>query len=263
LSSRFFISILVVLIVALATLATLGYRAIHKPVGPPGTDLQAPALDQSAAAGVDHCSPNPCLNSGACTDKVVTFTCSCVPPWTGRRCGNATFNVTASARGSYASSTWYPPAPGITISGNCCGGNEMRAYFVFRIPTFTGTVRFVMLHLDQVKYESPDESEALAVYDVSTPVTTLTAHPRPWDSIFADLGGGTQLGMFNVTASGTGTTIPILLPRAVGAVSEARGTTFAIGVTLATPSGQGNENVSFSSGSEGRTHRLEIRVTDP
>jgi hypothetical protein len=186
-----------------------------------------------------------------------------VLPWTGRRCGNATFDVTATARGSYASSTWYPPASGITISGNCCGGNEMRAYFVFPIPTFTGRVRFVLLHLEQVKYESPDESEALAVYDVSTPVTTLTAHPRPWDSIFADLGDGTQLGTCNVTASGTGTTIPILLPRAVGAVSKARGTTFAIGVSLATPSGQGNENVTFSAGSEERMHRLEIRVTAP
>jgi hypothetical protein len=230
---------------------------------PRAADIRPVELDPDSAVVGDHCSPNPCLNGGTCADRGTSFTCSCVPPWSGFRCGNATFIVNASARGTYASTTWYPPASGISIAGHCCGGNEVRPYFVFPIPSFTGSVRFVLLHLEHEKYESPDESETLVVYDVSTPVTTLAAHPKPWDAVFADLGGGTQLGTFDVSAGTVGATVPVLLPRAAGAVSRARGSSLAIGVSLGTASGGSNENVTFGATTEARRPRLEIRVTMP
>ena len=35
---------------------------------------------------IDDCSPNPCENSGACTDLVNAFQCDCTPGYTGATC---------------------------------------------------------------------------------------------------------------------------------------------------------------------------------
>ena len=35
---------------------------------------------------IDDCSPNPCENSGACTDLVNAFQCACTPGYTGDTC---------------------------------------------------------------------------------------------------------------------------------------------------------------------------------
>jgi hypothetical protein len=35
---------------------------------------------------INDCEPNPCLNSGTCTDGVDTYTCACVAGYTGPSC---------------------------------------------------------------------------------------------------------------------------------------------------------------------------------
>ena len=40
---------------------------------------------------IDDCLPNPCQNSGTCTDEVNNYTCSCATGYTGYNCSIGTF----------------------------------------------------------------------------------------------------------------------------------------------------------------------------
>ena len=37
-------------------------------------------------ANIDECNPNPCLNGGACTDEVNSYTCVCADGYEGNTC---------------------------------------------------------------------------------------------------------------------------------------------------------------------------------
>ena len=38
---------------------------------------------------IDECASEPCYNAGSCIDSVNRFTCQCVDPFHGRRCGQS------------------------------------------------------------------------------------------------------------------------------------------------------------------------------
>ena len=40
----------------------------------------------SMFADIDDCTDTSCLNGGTCVDGVDTFTCTCLPGWTGTNC---------------------------------------------------------------------------------------------------------------------------------------------------------------------------------
>lgn len=45
-------------------------------------------------AEVDECQPNPCLNGATCLDGPVSFTCVCLPSYTGELCEKGQLRVT-------------------------------------------------------------------------------------------------------------------------------------------------------------------------
>jgi hypothetical protein len=216
--------------------------------------------DGFTCTNIDDCSPNPCRNGGSCTDKVSSFTCSCVSPWSGPTCGTGTLTVNAGARGFYTSTTWMAPVSGNTTTGFQGADLEERSYFGFQIPNFSGNVDSVTLKLEVARYDSPDASESFFVYDVSTPLATVTSNPNPWSAIFNDLGSGTSYGSFVLNASVVGTVKSVILTPAITGVSNARGSTFAVGVAEYTNSNAGGETAAFSQDTESRTHQLEINV---
>jgi hypothetical protein len=218
---------------------------------------------------INDCSPNPCKNGGSCVDGIGSHTCSCVGVWSGPSCETGTLIVNASAHGKYPNVDWLPPNSGNTTTGYQGVGAsllEYRSYFGFNIPSFSGTVSSVTLNLEVVRYDSPDASESFWVYDVSTPLATVTSLPSPCgpatqcSSIFDDLGSGTTYGSFTLNSSSTGTIKSVVLTPAITGVSNARGGTFTVGITEYTGPGDGGEVVLFNSDTESRIDQLEIKV---
>ena len=210
---------------------------------------------------IDDCSPNPCRNGGMCVDGVASFTCSCVAPWTGSNCSSATLTVDATAYGYYSS------FQGLMTGGNTTTGTigadwEYRSFFVFHIPSFTGTVDTVTLRLEHESYDSGNASESFIVYDVSTPIAKLVDFSAPQMEVFDDLGSGTQYGTFSLSESTVNTVRPILLTGAVTAISNGRGSDFAVGIRSlgVTGSETSAEYARFSAGEEPRVHQLQIVV---
>lgn len=112
----------------------------------------------------------------------------------------ATITVDASASGRYFNSGtfltgqygtgWHSGVPG-----------EARSFFVFDLSGVTGTITAATLRLATnpsfSTYISPDPSETFTLFDVSTPLATLTSGGGG----FADLGTGTTLGSFVATGA--------------------------------------------------------------
>jgi hypothetical protein len=94
-------------------------------------------------------------------------------------------------------------------------------------------------------YISPNATETLQLYDVSTPVASLTASsaagPAGVDT-YNDLGSGTVFGERVVSAADNGTTVSIAFNAdGLAALNAARGGLFAFGGALTTLSGADNE----------------------
>lgn len=215
----------------------------------------------TGCTNINDCAGSPCKNGGTCQDGINAYTCSCKTPWSGSTCQNATLTINASARGYYADLDWLPPSNGNTITG--WGGQWLySSFFVFPIPNFTGTVSSVTLKLEHENYESSDASEIVTVRDVTTPVSTLLSNTQPSQTIFQDLATGTQYGTLNGwSASTVGTIRSFALSGAITPVSGARGTNFAIGVSLSPVKvADKAEYVRFSADTEARTHQLEVVV---
>jgi hypothetical protein len=211
---------------------------------------------------IDNCANSPCKNGGTCKDAVNDFKCTCTGAWSGSTCQNATLTIDASAQGYYGDASWLPPTTGNTIAG-WNGGYGEASYFIFPIPSFTGTVSSVTLKLEHQDYDSPDTNEIVQVNDVSTPVATLLNNTSPSQAIYQDLATGTQYGSLTGWSAATvGSIRSFALSGGLTAVSNARGTNFAIGVSLSSLSnGTVAELVSFSQKSDVRVHQLQIVVT--
>jgi len=54
-----------------------------------GSRSKRPALEVCYSTAADHCSPNPCLNGGTCTNTQDGYSCECAPGYTGDNCGSA------------------------------------------------------------------------------------------------------------------------------------------------------------------------------
>src|SRR4029079_6274681 len=108
---------------------------------------------------------------------------------------------------------------------------DERSFFVFDLATVTGNIVGAELRLANPSsgYSSPDPTETLAMWDVTTPIATLTAGGSGLTAIYNDLGTGTQFGLRSVSAADNNTTVIIPLnPAAVTALNAQRGSQFAI-----------------------------------
>jgi Notch-like protein len=218
---------------------------------------------------INDCAGNPCKNGGTCANLVNEFKCTCSSPWSGSTCQNATLTINATARGYYTSADWFPPSHSNTLTGFGSPDFSYAAFLVFPIPNFTGNVSSVTLRLEHESYGSPHTSEVVSVRDVSTSVSTLintTTASSATVAIYNDLMTGTAYGSLNGwTAATVGTVRSMTLSAGLTAVSNARGSNFALSImidSLSKIEGEA-ETLRFAADTEARTHQLQVVVVPP
>ena len=96
-------------------------------------------------------------------------------------------------------------------------------------------------------------------------VSTLLSNTMPSQAIYQDLATGTQYGTLNGWSQATlGTVRSFALSGAITPISNARGSSFAIGVSTSPVKVQDtSEAIRFSFDAEARTHQLQVVVVPP
>jgi hypothetical protein len=142
---------------------------------------------------------------------------------------------------------------------------DHRSYYVFDLTAVSQAIAAAQLNLFNPTngYSSPDPTETLGIFDVSTPLTALQATGSGQTAIYNDLGSGTSYGSQTVSAASNGQLIAIPLnAAAVSALNAARGTRTAVGGALTSISGTANQFVfGFTNGTE--TKQLVLTLADP
>jgi len=114
-----------------------------------------------------------------------------------------------------------------------------RNYHLFDLPTLAADETITSAELRIIhpgnSYDSPDASETVKFYDVSTAGSILrspddTQPLSTLGAIFADLGGGVEFGTFDATSASNGTTESILLNSdALASITASLGGEWGIG----------------------------------
>jgi hypothetical protein len=129
----------------------------------------------------------------------------------------------------------------VGFGGTACGSSdeEFRDFFVFDLSGVSDEVVAATLRV-QVPgsgdgYESPDPSEDLSLFEVTTSVPTLTAGGLGMTAIYDDLGDGPAYGTRTFTAADETTIVDVALNAAgIAAINAAIGGDFALGGALTT-----------------------------
>jgi PEP-CTERM motif len=117
---------------------------------------------------------------------------------------------------------------------------DHRSFFVFNLAGLSGTIESASLNIFNPSYSSPDPTETLGIFDVSTSIATLIANGAGQVGIYNDLGSGTLFGSTSVSAANNGAYVSILLsPAALAALQSGFGGSFAFGGSLTTLSAPG------------------------
>lgn len=153
-------------------------------------------------------------------------------------------------------------------------GTERRSFFVFDLSTVSGTVTAATLRLFNplvsptlTGYQSPDPSETLEIYDVTTSAASVTGAAAGVGG-FSDFGSGTLYGSKTVSAADNGTVVEIVLNASAVAAIDSGSGLFLLGGALSTLSGTENQYVfGFSTasfaGDDVRQLVLEVREETP
>ncbi len=183
----------------------------------------------------------------------------------------ATLQVTATDSGFYASNGNHTPQNQNYLTGRF-DTTERRSFFVFDLAGVSGAVTGATLNLFNPDvsaflkgYVSPDPSEALAVFDVSTPISTLTLGGLGLVGVFDDLGTGIQYDTVVVSPADNGRTVSIGFNAAgIAAINAALGGRIAFGGALTTlGAGVADEHVfgfSTTPFAGGDVRRLDLTV---
>lgn len=161
----------------------------------------------------------------------------------------ATITVDAIASGAYNAAGARASATENFLTGQF-GQVERRSFLAFDLSGVSGAVTAAKLRLHNPElsafirgYVSPDMSEALAFWDVTTSAASFLDGSAGLSG-YADLGGGTLFGMQSVGAADNGTVIEIdLNAAALAALNAATGGDFLIGGALTSLSGNADQYV--------------------
>jgi fibronectin-binding autotransporter adhesin len=108
--------------------------------------------------------------------------------------------------------------------------NTTRDYFVFNMPVLSGQLVNAQLLLNSYTNVSPSGFETYQLYDVTTPIVTLTNGASGATNIYADLGGGALYGGRDVYVSESGLKISLPLNSVFLAAAQANsGSRIALG----------------------------------
>lgn len=166
----------------------------------------------------------------------------------------ATFEINAADRGVYTANGGHLPEKNYR-AGAGGGAVEQRNYFEFNANGIVGTVDSATLRLlmpsGAAGYTSPDPSETLALFDVSTNAAALSG--AGGIGAFNDLGSGTQYGSFVATQLAQAQYLDIVLNAdAVAAINASSGV-FSIGGALTTLGDPADPNFLFASSTDNLT----------
>jgi hypothetical protein len=130
---------------------------------------------------------------------------------------------------------------GVCGTDSCLSNDrDFHDFFVFDLTLVAGPITSAQLSIGNPTngYINPNPSETYSIWDVSTPIATLTAGQTGRTDIFNDLASGVQYANRTVSAIDDGTQVLITLnAAALTAIQAAEGQSFAIGggVNVATP----------------------------
>ena len=159
----------------------------------------------------------------------------------------ATITLNAIDSGYYLANGTHNPSLENYLTGFT--GTEYRSFFVFDLSSVSGTINSATLRLFNPEvsqflhgYVSPDPSETLNFYDVTTPAAAITGNAAGIAG-FNDLGSGTLYGSRSVSAANNGTVIETALnSSAIAAMSSANGL-FLLGGAVGTVNGPSDQYV--------------------
>jgi hypothetical protein len=177
----------------------------------------------------------------------------------------ATFEINAADRGHYSPNGGGHLAVDKTYRVGSGGASaEQRNFFEFNLAGKTGTVDSAILRLLMPSgtngYLSPDPSETLTLFDVSTDPVTLSG--AGGISAFNDLGTGTQYGSFVATPLAQAAFIDIILNSDALAAINASNGVFSIGGALTTPGDPNDNNFLFVGSTDSLTDGTSRLILD-
>jgi hypothetical protein len=149
------------------------------------------------------------------------------------------------------------------------GPNAYRNFFVFDLASVAQPIAAATLELSvpgppRPGYDSADPSENFELYDVVTPVSTLTATGALGTAPYNDLGSGVEYGSRSITNADTGTIVTIPLNASAIAAMNSNHGLFAIGgslTTLTSPPAYPTEAVFAFTGVAGFSDTSRLRLT--
>jgi hypothetical protein len=185
----------------------------------------------------------------------------------------ALIQINASDTGAYASDGNHTAANQNYITGQ--SGTERRSFFVFDLTSVYAPITSATLNLWNpntnphpccLGYRSPSATETFNLYDVNTPVSTVTAGGTGLTNVFDDLGTGSLFGSYVASAADNGKVISIALNASgLAALNGALGSIITFGGALGSLSGPGDQFLfAFTTAdfAGGDVRRLDLTTAD-
>ncbi len=187
-------------------------------------------------------------------------------------CAGATLTLDAVDSGNYRANGIHAQAIENHLTG-LFNQVEYRSFFVFDLSSIAGTVNSATLRLFNPEvseflhgYVSPDPTETLNIYDVTTSAASITGNTAGLAG-FADLGSGTLFGTTTVSVADNGFVVEIALNASAVSALDGGSGLFVLGGALSTVSGTEDQHVfGFSTAAfvADHTRQLVLDVTpDP
>jgi hypothetical protein len=186
----------------------------------------------------------------------------------------ALIQINATDSGSYQSNGSHTAAATNYITGLSFGALS-RSFFVFDLTGVSSPIAAATLNLYNpntnphpccLGYRSPSATETFNLFDVSTPVGTVTGGGAGLTNVFDDLGAGSMFGSYVASAADNGKVISIALNAAgLAALNGALGSVITFGGALSTLSGPGDQflfGFSTTSFAGGDVRRLDLTTAD-